>query len=127
MPARPARGAGPCVFPIRSAAAIACTALALAGCTSGVSGVYTSDFWVQPGKYEFLRCKDLAPRYLGASQRERQLVGLMERAKQDTGGAVIGAMVYSADLEQTRSDIALLQRTMKEKGCDNLVPTTPTK
>ena len=102
--------------------ALACAGLALAGCSGGLGGVYTGDFWVQPGKYEFLRCQDLAQRSVGLSNRERQLVGLMERANQEAAGPIVNAMVYSADLAQVRSDLALLQRTMQEKGCNSLAP-----
>jgi hypothetical protein len=31
-------------------------------------------------------------------------------------------MVYRSDLEQVRADLALLQETARQKGCDNLVP-----
>jgi hypothetical protein len=31
-------------------------------------------------------------------------------------------MVYDADLKQTRAQLALLERTAREKGCANQVP-----
>jgi len=79
---------------------------------------------VQPGKYQFLKCPDLAQRSVAGSNREKELVGLMERANQGTAGPVVNAMVYSADLQQVRADLQELHATMREKGCDSLVPAT---
>ncbi len=104
---------------------VGCAALALAACSSTSTGfdkVYTGGFWVEPGKYQFLKCPDLAARSLADSAREKQLMSLMERANQEAVGPVVNLMVYQSDLEQVRADLALLQRTSREKGCDNLVP-----
>jgi hypothetical protein len=100
-------------------AGMGCAALALGACSTGQ--IYTGDFWVQPGKYDFLKCPDLAGRWIADSNQEKQLLSLMERADQEAVGPVVNLMVYRADLEQVRSDMALLQRTAREKGCDNLV------
>lgn len=99
-----------------------CAALALAGCAHGLEDVYSTDFWVEPGKYDFLKCPDLARRSLSASAHEKELVSLMERANQSAAGPVVNLMVYDADLKQTRAQLALLERTAREKGCNNLVP-----
>jgi hypothetical protein len=97
-----------------------CAALALGACTTGV---YTGSFWVQPGKYDFLKCPDLAKLSLADSAREKELVSLMERADHDAAGPLVNLMVYRSDLEQIRADLALLQETSRQKGCDSLVPT----
>ena len=97
-------------------------ATALAGCAGGLDNVHTGNIWVQPGKYEFLKCPDIAQRSMADSAREKQLVSLMERANQETAGPLVNAMVYSADLHQVRADLELLQQTAREKGCDSIVP-----
>jgi hypothetical protein len=103
---------------------VGCGALALGACSSiGLDQVYTGGFWVEPGKYQFLKCKDLAERSMGDSAREKELMSLMERANQEAVGPVVNFMVYQSDLEQVRADMALIQQTAREKGCDNLVPT----
>jgi hypothetical protein len=104
-------------------ASVGCAALALAGCSSGFD-IHTGNFFVQPGKYQFLKCPDLAQRSVAGSNREKELVGLMERANQGTAGPVVNAMVYSADLQQVRADLQELHATMREKSCDSLVPAT---
>ncbi len=105
------------------AAALVCVGAALGGCAGGLDSVYSRDFWVEPGKYEFLKCPDLAQRSLGDSKREAQLVSLMERANQDTAGPLVNVMVYQAQLQQVRADLELLQRTSREKGCPSIVPS----
>jgi hypothetical protein len=105
-------------------ASVGCGALALAGCSMGFSGDHTGGFFVQPGKYQFLKCPDLAQRSVAASNREKELVSLMERANQDAVGPVVNLMVYSADLQQVRADLAELQVASREKGCDSIVPFT---
>jgi hypothetical protein len=97
-----------------------CAALALGGCAS--DALHTGGFWAQPGKYDFLKCPDIAKLMLSTSTRERDLVSLMERADKEAVGPVINLMVYRSDLEQVRADLALLQETSRQKGCDNLVP-----
>ena len=104
------------------AAGMAGAALALAGCSQGLDSIHAGNFFVQPGKYQFLKCPDLAQRSVVASNREKELVGLTERANQGTGGPVISAMVYGTDLQQVRADIAELHATMREKNCDSLAP-----
>jgi hypothetical protein len=104
-------------------AGMGCAALALGACSTstGFDRFYTSDLWVQPGKYDFLKCPDLASRWMSDSNQEKQLLSLMERANQEAVGPLINLTVYRADLEQLRADMVLLQRTSREKGCDNLV------
>src|SRR6267154_3944861 len=101
--------------------------LALAGCTA-IETVHTGSLFAQPGKYQFLKCPDLAQRSVDSSSREKQLVSLMERANQGLAGPLINTTVYAADLQQVRADLEELQRTSHEKGCDSLVPASlPTK
>ncbi len=87
-----------------------------------MSSVYSSGFWVQPGKYDFLKCPQLAQESLAHSAREKELLSLMERANESAAGPVVNFMVYETDLQQVRGELALLRQTAREKGCDNLVP-----
>jgi hypothetical protein len=99
---------------------VGCAALALGACsTASMDKVYTPGFWVEPGKYQFLKCPDLAKKATADAAREKELVGLMDRANQESVGPFVNLMVYRSDLEQVRADQALLQQTAHEKGCDN--------
>ena len=102
------------------AAALVCAALG--GCAGGLQSVYTTDIWVEPGKYEFLKCPDLARRSVDLSEAEKKLVSQMERANQDVAGPLINLAVYRAQLEQIRANIELVQRTAREKGDSSMVP-----
>ena len=101
-------------------AALGCAALALGACST--TGVNTGGFWVQPGKYDFLKCPDLVRLTISSSAREKELVSLMERADQEAAGTLVNLMVYRTDLEQVRADLALLQDTARRKGCDLVQP-----
>ena len=98
---------------------VGCAALALGGCAS--TAVHTGDFWVQPGKYEFLKCPDLGRLSVNFSTREQELMSLMARADQDPAGPFINLMVYRSDLEQVRAELAEVQKTEREKNCENLI------
>jgi hypothetical protein len=99
-------------------------AAALAGCAALDDKIGTGNFYIQPGKFQFLKCPDLAQRYVAASAREKEIMALMDRAGQDMAGTLIGATTYGIDLKQVRAESELLQRTMREKGCTNTVPST---
>jgi hypothetical protein len=92
---------------------------ALAACTATLDDV--GGLYVAPGKFDLLKCPDLAKRSTVASNREKQLISLMDRANQDVAGPVVNAMVYSNDLNTVRAELALLRKTAAEKHCDNLV------
>ena len=83
----------------------------------------TGNFYIQPGKFQFLKCPDLTQRFVAASAREKEIVALMERAGNDAVGTLIGTTTYAVDLKQTRAESQLLQQTMQEKGCSNTVPS----
>jgi len=106
---------------------VGCAALALAGCAStAVDKVYTGGFWVEPGKFEFLKCPDLGRTSVSLSTREQELMSLMARADQEAAGPVINLMVYRSDLELVRAQLAEVQKTEREKNCENLIAPSPT-
>jgi hypothetical protein len=88
-------------------------ACALFGCTSNDSG----ELLIDPGRYAVYKCDDLATRWKIVSAREKELRGLMDRAAQTTGGAVVGSLTYRVDYDAVISDERLLQRTAAEKNC----------
>ena len=96
---------------------------AVGGCaaTTGVSDT----LFVQPGKYHFLRCEDIAKRAAGAAAREKELTELMERANQSAAGPLINVTVYGAEFQQVRADRNLLARTAEEKNCPATSPAAP--
>jgi hypothetical protein len=77
--------------------------------------------YVAPGKFALLRCPDLAAKSIAASNREKELISLMDRANQDVAGPVINTFIYSTDLSAVRAELAELKKTEQEKNCNNVV------
>jgi hypothetical protein len=100
-----------------------CGVLVLAGAVGACSATLedAGGIYVAPGKFDLLKCPDLAKRSMDASAREKKLISLMDRANQDATGPVVNALVYSTDLNTVRAELALLRKTAAEKNCDNLV------
>ena len=48
-------------------------------------------------------------------ERENELRGLIEKANESSGGAVIGSLAYRSDYESVLAEEKLLQRTAAEK------------
>ena len=88
-------------------------ALIVTGCGSDGPGV----IWVDPGKYTFYKCDDLARRWKALITREDELRGLIEKANESAAGAVIGSVAYRSDYEAVLSEEKLLQRTAADKKC----------
>ncbi len=90
-------------------------AAALAGCATVLDTV--GDPNVAPGKFQFLRCEDLAKQIRAAQSRGQELHALMDRASTDTGGTAVNWFVYQPDLQGVEAELRLLQRTAAEKNC----------
>lgn len=88
-------------------------ALALAGCGGGVGTLL-----VDPGQYDAYHCKDLTQQWDLLNTREKTLHALMARARQATGGAVIGAMTYQTELDTIAAKRKLVQQQAAEKKCE---------
>jgi len=89
--------------------------LTLAACNAG-GGV--GALMVDPGRYTLYHCDDLATRWKALSTREAELRGLMEKASDGGGGALIGTVAYRADYESVLAEKQVLQRTAADKKCD---------
>lgn len=86
--------------------------LALASCSDDPGAI-----WVDPGKYSFYKCDDLARRWKELATREKDLRGLIDRANETSTGAVIGSIAYRSDYEAVLSEEKQLQREAAEKKC----------
>lgn len=126
--ARACRFAAPSSFPrppSRRAslvvAALICTlaAGALAGCglSEGVGSLI-----VDPARYSAYRCNDLVTEGKNLLAREKELRGLIDKAREGGGGTVIAALAYRSDYEAVLAREKLLKQTAAEKNCE-LVPT----
>jgi hypothetical protein len=97
---------------------------ALAGCSTLSNTV--GDPFIAPGKFQFLRCPDIAKRFVEAQSRERQLYALMERAGSGIGGSVVNWTVYQPDLQGVQAELRALRQAAEEKRCaDELLKAAP--
>ena len=96
-------------------------AFALSGC--GLSSDGAGALFVDPGRYTLYHCDDLAARRKLLMARETELRGLIERAGESPGGAVIGSLAYRSDYDSVLAEEKLLQRNAAEKNCSFASPT----
>jgi hypothetical protein len=99
----------------RSALGPIVAAGALAGCAADQG---PGQLGVDPGRYEFYHCNDLASQLKVLQAREAELRMLMAKAGEGGGGVVVGALAYRSDYETVLSQEKLLQRTAAEKKCE---------
>jgi hypothetical protein len=92
---------------------------ALTGCglSDGAGALF-----VDPGRYTLYHCDDLAARRKVLIARENELRGLIERAGESPGGAVIGSFAYRSDYDSVLAEEKLLQRNAAEKNCSFASP-----
>jgi hypothetical protein len=96
----------------------------LGGCAA--SGENAEDFYVAPGKYIFYDCKQLAGVAAYFEQRNKELEGLMARAKKGAGGELVSAMVYNSDYYSNLGELKDVRREQAEKKCDPGITAPPT-
>jgi hypothetical protein len=93
--------------------------LALTGCglSDGAGALF-----VDPGRYTLYHCDELAARRKALVARENELRGLIERAAESSGGAVVGSLAYRSDYDAVLAEEKLLQRNAAEKNCSFAAP-----
>ena len=72
---------------------------------------------VDPGRYSAYHCDELQPRWKVLAARQKELRGLMDKADDGPGGALIGTLAYRSEYESVLTEEKLLQRTAIEKKC----------
>jgi hypothetical protein len=100
---------------MRTLAAVAVSAICLGGCVlapDSFEAVFTD-----PVKYDFLPCKDLDQREQILAKRERDMRELMDKASQDTGGAVANALAYRTDYLNVRGELKQVREVFQRKEC----------
>ncbi len=90
------------------------SAAALGGCglSEGPGAIL-----VDPGHYSAYHCDELAARWKVLLAREKELRGLMDKAREGGGGAVIGSLAYRSDYESVLTEEKLVQRAAVDRKC----------
>jgi hypothetical protein len=94
--------------------------LTLVRCTSAFDTAVDSvgEPFVQPGKFNFLRCQDLVVQADAQEKRVKELHELIERSGDGVGAGAVNVFVYGPDLKEAESMLRLAHKTQTEKGCD---------
>ena len=88
--------------------------LVLAGCSTGGEGML---LLVDPAKYQYHTCEQLAAATKAMTARQQELATLIERAEQGTAGAVVGTIAYKSDYTAVGQDLRLIEATARSKNC----------
>lgn len=96
----------------RLALALGATAM-LAGC----AGVGMSEPLVDPARFDFHDCAQLASALAGAKASEAKFRDLMEKGARDPGGGMVVELAYRPQLTQAVSQRRLIERKQVEKNC----------
>ena len=91
--------------------------MGLSGCASVMTDETASRAFVAPGKYSLYTCGDLAQQLKTSQTREKELEGLMAKAEQGPGGALVSALAYRTEYVQARGDQLELAKTAADKNC----------
>ena len=88
----------------------------LSACSPAVMGPVT--VFVDPGKYQFYSCEQLASQRTHWTNRELELKLLMDKAEQGTGGTVVNVIAYQTDYVMAREELKVIDATARAKNCD---------
>jgi hypothetical protein len=89
---------------------------ALSACSPAVMGPVT--VFVDPGKYQFYSCEQLAGQRTYWTNRELELKLLMDKTEQGTGGTVVNVIAYQTDYVMAREELKVIDATARAKNCD---------
>jgi len=90
----------------------------LSACSPTAMGPVT--VFVDPGKYQYYNCEQLAGQRTHWTNRELELKLLMDKAEQGTGGTVVNVIAYQTDYVTTREELKVIETTARAKNCDAL-------
>lgn len=85
----------------------------LAGCTSHDMVTTAS----RPGKFRLHNCEQLDKKGTELLKRERELDGLMQKARQGPGGEVAIAIAYQNEYNIVQGDLREIELTGTERNC----------
>jgi hypothetical protein len=75
----------------------------------------TATIFIDPAKYQFSSCEQLARHRKQLVSREQELRMLMERAEQGVGGAVVNVVAYKGDYVATTEESACSTEPLARK------------
>jgi hypothetical protein len=98
------------------AAVMIVTGALLAACSTGSDTSFS--LFVDPGKYDYYTCAQIAGQVKNWSGRRKELKSLMDRADQSVGGSAVGLIAYRGDYVAAGEELEQLQASAHKKNCD---------
>jgi hypothetical protein len=89
--------------------------LLLGGC---VGGAEVSHLVIDPGKYRYYKCDQLAEAGQAGSTRARELKRLMDKSAAGPGGEIANALAYRGEYLSTLGDLKLMDEAAADKKCE---------
>ena len=89
----------------------------LAACASEISSPLMGGAFVDPGKYEFYSCDQIAANRKSMVEKLEKLKLLMDKAEKDTGGTVVSVIAYKGDYIAAQDELKVIDATARDKKC----------
>jgi len=99
---------------IRLAAAFALSAMSAACSSIGDPAGYAI---VTQDAFDFKTCPEVVGTRNATAAREKELVGLIEKADSSPGGMIVSYTAYRTELTSMRAQIRAADRAIQMKGC----------
>jgi hypothetical protein len=92
----------------------------LSGCAPAAMGPLTA--FVDPGKYQYYNCEQLAEPRKRWTEREQELKLLMDKAEHSAGGTFVNVIAYQSDYAVAREELKVIESAARDKNCDKSRP-----
>jgi len=89
----------------------------LAACASEISNPLMGGVFVDPGKYEFYSCEQIAANRKNVEAQVKKLELLMDKAEKGVGGAVVSVIAYKGDYVAAQDELKVIDATARDKKC----------
>jgi len=89
----------------------------LAACASEISNPLLGGPFVDPGKYEFYSCEQIAANRKSVAAQLEKLKLLMDKAEKGAGGTVVSVIAYKGDYIAAQDELKVIDATARDKKC----------
>lgn len=94
--------------------------LALAGCSTNADQFGSA--FVDPARYTLYDCQQLAAEYATVVERETELRGLMDRARQGAAGSLVAEAAYGTDYLTYHGRRQAIEEAARRDNCNLAAP-----
>jgi hypothetical protein len=94
--------------------------LALAGCSTNADQLGSS--FVDPARYALYNCQQLSAEYVTVVEKETELRGLMDRARQGVAGSVVAEAAYGGEYLTYHGRRQGIEEAARRDNCNLTAP-----